>query len=217
MKYQEGKIFPDLFVFIDSKIINNTYVLLHNQNAIIIDPSFNYEQVMKFLDEKHLIVKGVLITHGHDDHTYGAQKIVEKYKCLAYVNNADYQLSKKPNTMYFNSLGKLKDHQVITFNKTLVMEENPFGLKVLHTPGHTPGSSCYYTDKYVFTGDHIFDIDIGRTDFDYSNSKLMEQSIKAFVNQFKHQGMWIFPGHEEWTLVDNLEKINPYASKYFKN
>ncbi|WP_052663551.1 MBL fold metallo-hydrolase [[Mycoplasma] testudinis] len=215
INYHEGEIFSDLYVFIDSRIINNSYILLRNNTTIIIDPSFNGDKISVFLKQRGLTVNGILITHGHNDHTWSAKQLAKEFKAPIYVHESDYKLSKKIETYHFDQLGQLDDSNVITFNKSLPTIGNWFELKVLHTPGHTPGSSSYYTDKYVFTGDHIFDVDIGRTDFPYSDSKQMQHSIKIFVDQFKHKKMWVFPGHEEWTLVDELENINNDVAPYF--
>lgn len=213
--YKEGWITNDLYLFIDGQILNNSFILIKDKNAIIIDPSFNAKKIINFIKKQKIEVQGVLITHGHFDHLGQTIEILKEFNTNFYMQISDAKICEISKSMLFGKIDKFLNSKIITFDKKLPRIQNWEDLNVLHTPGHTPGSSCYYNNKYVFSGDHIFDIDIGRTDFEFSDEKLMQTSIKNFVNHFKNKNMIVFPGHEEWTEVDNLKNINKYTSKFF--
>lgn len=215
INYKDGWITSDLYLFIDSRILNNSFILTKNKNSIIIDPSFNAKKIISFIKNQKLKVDGILITHGHFDHLGQTIEILKEFDTNFYLQINDAKICEKSKSMLFGKIDEFLISKIVTFNNKLPKIQNWEELNVLHTPGHTPGSSCYYNDKYVFSGDHIFDVDIGRTDFEFSDEKLMQISIKNFINQFKNKNMTVFPGHEEWTEVDNLKNINKYTSKFF--
>lgn len=213
--YKEGWITNDLYLFIDNQILNNSFILIKDRNSIIIDPSFNAEKIISFIKNQKLKVDAILITHGHFDHLGQTIKLLKEFDTNFYLQINDAKICETSKSKLFGKIDESLNSKIVTFNNKLPKIKNWHELNVLHTPGHTPGSSCYYNDKYVFSGDHIFDVDIGRTDFQFSDEKLMQISIKNFVNQFKNKNMTVFPGHEEWTEVDNLKNINKYVAKFF--
>lgn len=213
--YKEGWITNDLYLFIDNQILNNSFILIKDRNSIIIDPSFNAEKIISFIKNQKLKVDAILITHGHFDHLGQTIQLLKEFDTNFYLQINDAKICETSKSKLFGKIDESLNSKIVTFNNKLPKIKNWHELNVLHTPGHTPGSSCYYNDKYVFSGDHIFDVDIGRTDFQFSDEKLMQISIKNFVNQFKNKNMTVFPGHEEWTEVDNLKNINKYVAKFF--
>lgn len=213
--YKEGWITNDLYLFIDNQILNNSFILTKDKNSIIIDPSFNAKKIINFIRNQKLKVDGILITHGHFDHLGQTIEILKEFDTNFYLQMNDAKICETSTSKLFGKIDEFLNSKIVTFNNKLPKIQNWGELNVLHTPGHTPGSSCYYNGKYVFSGDHIFDVDIGRTDFQFSDEKLMQIGIKNFVNQFKNKNMTVFPGHEEWTKVDNLKNINKYAAKFF--
>lgn len=215
INYKDGWITSDLYLFIDNRILNNSFILTKDKNSIIIDPSFNDKKIINFIKNQKLKVDGILITHGHFDHLGQTIEILKEFDTNFYLQINDAKICETSKSMLFGKIDEFLSSKIVTFNNKLPKIQNWEELNVLHTPGHTPGSSCYYNDKYVFSGDHIFDVDIGRTDFEFSDEKLMQISIKNFINQFKNKNMTVFPGHEEWTEVDNLKNINKYTSKFF--
>lgn len=215
INYKEGWVTKDLYLFIDNQILNNSFILIKDKNAIIVDPSFNAKKIINFIKNQKIKVEGILITHGHFDHLGQTIEILKEFDTNFYMQISDAKICETSKSMLFGKIDEFLNSKLIAFDKKLPKIQNWETLKVLHTPGHTPGSSCYYNNKYVFSGDHIFDVDIGRTDFEFSDEKLMQISIKNFVNQFKNKNMIVFPGHEEWTEIDNLKNINKYTSKFF--
>lgn len=217
--YKNQWIFDNLYVMICGSLSNNSYIIIEKDEAVVIDPAFNVEQIIKFLTRHKIKKLAILITHGHYDHVGHSNKLAAKFNSKIYLSKYDLDLKVHQQAKYFEFLDEhdnLYDQFIGFTQKTFKLPLKNIKVDVLETPGHTPGSVCYLVDKYVFTGDLIFDVDVGRTDFEYSDPKTMEKSLKLFVNTFKNKELYLFPGHEEWTLVDQLEITNPYVKKFFK-
>ncbi len=217
--YREQWVFDDLYVMIGGEISNNTYVVVAGDEAIVVDPSFNGEKLLRFLKRKKIAKTAILLTHGHYDHVGDSVAVARACGAKVYLHENDLFLKTKLQAKYFEFMDETDNSfdAFVGFSKQLpklgVSRIKP---KAFLSPGHTPGSVSYQIGDYVFTGDFIFDTDVGRTDFPYSDPKLMRESIKAFVARYANRGMYLFPGHEEWTRVDDLALINPDVKKYFK-
>jgi len=89
-----------------------------------------------------------------------------------------------------------------------VLEFAGFSIEVMHTPGHTPGSVCFATDGFVFSGDLVFQGAIGRSDFPNSSSEDMEKSLKRFLTLA--DPLPVYPGHGPETTVGQERRSNPF-------
>ncbi|WP_033159880.1 MBL fold metallo-hydrolase [Mycoplasmoides alvi] len=217
--YKNQWIFHNLYVMIGGSINNNSFIIMNEDEAVVIDPSFNSEKISKFLSRHKIKKLVILLTHGHYDHVGHSNKLATKFNAKIYIHKNDLELKITQQAKYFEFLDEHDNlyNQFVGFTKnTFKLPLQKIQVKMLETPGHTPGSVCYWIDKYVFSGDLIFDNDIGRTDFDYSNKKLMNESLLLFVKTFKNKNLYLFPGHEEWTPINQLEWTNHYVKKFFK-
>jgi len=169
---------------IASSIGNNSYILLTKKPAII-DPSENVDVILNHLKEyiKLEDLEYIILTHYHFDHVFGAPKLKEETNAKIMIHELDAKfLSFKPDKL-------LKDNDVIDLGD--------FSLKVIHTPGHTPGSICLYESKgkILFSGDTIFSYGgVGRTDLTGGSSEQLTESIKKIC---KLNVKFLYPGHEE--------------------
>jgi glyoxylase-like metal-dependent hydrolase (beta-lactamase superfamily II) len=89
-----------------------------------------------------------------------------------------------------------------------VLEFAGFGIEVMHTPGHTPGSVCFSTDGFVFSGDLVFQGAIGRSDFPNSSPEDMEKSLRRFLTLV--DPLPVYPGHGPETTVGRERRSNPF-------
>lgn len=187
--------------FVVGQLRTNCYFLVCPQinQAVIIDPGDEGD----FLSEKILQLKirpqMILLTHGHFDHLLAAEELRLNFKIPIFLHQADFSLIKnirpQEKILLPQETKFLKDKQTIKFGQEK--------LKVIHTPGHSPGSVCYYgpLDHHLFSGDLIFRDGFGRTDFSYSSSKKLNQSIKKI--SFLPPKTIVYPGHgEEFKLED---------------
>ena len=193
-------------MFIVGMLSTNCY-LVHCQetkDAIIIDPGFDSpsegEQIFNHAKEEKLNVKFIVDTHGHSDHI-GGNKILKKkldVPVCIHANDADIIDNLSGETPPVNIL--LRDGDVLRFGDAT--------LKVMHTPGHTPGSICLLGEKVVFTGDTLFAEGIGRTDFAGGSDHGMEESLKKLLRL--SDSLVVYPGHGPASTIREEKIGNPF-------
>jgi len=201
-----------------------SYVVFSSKGreAVIIDPGHPDENIVKFIEENQLKPLVIIATHAHADHVYGVNFLKEKFKDLKYLVHQDDAefFSKEENFKPFKVWGfpsnpepdeVLKDGSEVEFGGEV--------LKVIHTPGHSPGSCCFYSEKHgvLFTGDTLFVGAVGRADLPGGNYFQMMESIKNKLLTLPMETV-IFPGHDYGpkptsTLEDEV-KSNPFIREF---
>ncbi len=198
-----------LYTVVCGRIGTNCYILTdENKDAVIFDvPDSSGEKIAKFCEDEQLKPLAVLLTHGHFDHCGGAFDFLCKYSVPVYGNKEDFDLASRASKNRFRI--SAKDCTITNFVADGdCIEINNFKINVMHTPGHTMGSVCYFVDGLMFSGDTLFHGDIGRTDFAESNPSEMIESlrkIKSINTDFA-----VYPGHEESTALFEEKKTNSY-------
>lgn len=219
-RYQAGQIYDNLVVFIHPLISNNAYLVIKNQQVWVIDPGLDGQQISQYLKTHHLTPVGVLVTHGHYDHLAGAGFIQQAFGCQVYLHANDVKLHNQPqNAPYFGTppMGEWPPIKITPIKTEQdIVNQAWMPVNVFCAPGHTPGSVCYVIDQYLFSGDFVFDVDIGRTDFVYSDDNAMQTSLQRFVKTYQNKALWLMPGHEEWIAFNQLKTHNPYLAPFFK-
>ena len=176
---------------------SNGYVIYDKEQGecFIVDPGYNGEKYVKLIGELGLTLKGILLTHHHYDHVGGVDKIKAATGCPVYIHRADSDMYKKHADVLLERGDKI----------TLGDEE----IKVLHTPGHTRGSVCFYSElsKLAFTGDTIFNVDLGRTDLTDGSPTDMEYSIRDIIDLWSNE-ITIYPGHGDSCNMKYVRKYN---------
>jgi glyoxylase-like metal-dependent hydrolase (beta-lactamase superfamily II) len=203
-------------MFTVGKLFTNCYIVFcpETKEAIIIDPGFDSlfeaEEIFKFLEEKMLKLKFIVNTHGHLDHICGNGIVKEKFKTPILIHEKDaFMLGKlgKLIAKFFGFNGSsppadafLKDGDVVKFGKAT--------LKVIHTPGHSPGSISLLGEKEVFTGDTLFAGSIGRTDLPQSSERDMQCSLEKLASLPEY--LTVYPGHGPATTIKEEKENNPF-------
>lgn len=187
----------------------NTYLIGDPESgeAFCIDPGGEPELILEDLEEKKWNLRGILLTHAHFDHVAGAGPLKEKTEAPIYLHEKDIDIYRRAPDSMMKWLGFTMDYlPEIDFyleeNQELYLGNK--ALVVLHTPGHTPGSVCFYGGGCLFTGDLIFRGSVGRTDFPGGNWKELVKSIVEKILPLP-EDVEIFPGHGEMTYL-KLEK-----------
>jgi len=182
---------------IGGNLESNGYVIYDREQGecYIVDPGYNGEKFLKIVEELGLSLKGILLTHHHYDHVGGVDKIKAVTGCPVYIHSADSDMYKKQADVLLENGDRLQ----------LGDEE----IKVIHTPGHTRGSVCYYSEqsRLVFTGDTIFNVDLGRTDLGDGSPADMESSIRNVIDLWKND-ITIYPGHGDSCMMKYVRKYN---------
>jgi len=170
---------------IASEIETNSYLILAKKPALI-DPGTYPDVVFKNL-KKHIKpkeLKYIILTHYHYDHATATQAIKKETNAEVLIHEEDVKyLDFKPDRI-------LKDGEILDLGNVK--------LKVIHTPGHSPGSICLYEpeSKSLFSGDTIFSCGVGRTDLPGGDTKKIIDSIERLTKlDFKI----LYPGHGEIT------------------
>ena len=188
---------------------SNCYLLVSGNEAFAIDPSPSADAIIKRSDESGARIKAILLTHGHFDHVLTADKLREKTGAPVLIHRGDGDMLTDPNKnahrLFFGcdrTFGAadrlLEDGEVLTLGSEDV--------RVMNTPGHSIGSSCFVTDDFIVTGDTLFAEGYGRTDLYGGNMQTLISSLRALATLDRR--LTIYPGHgDSATLGDALSKL----------
>lgn len=205
--------------FIVGKLSTNCYIVTCQKTCetIIVDPGFDFnleaERVFKFIKEKALKPVFTLNTHGHPDHTCGNRLVKEKFSTPILIHEKDaFMLGESGK-----ALAKFSGFKTYSPEPDKLLHDGDtikFGnetLKVMHTPGHSPGSISLVGEKEVFTGDTLFAGSIGRTDLPQSSEKDMLGSLRKLLSL--PDSFVVYPGHGPETTIGEEKAVNPFLQR----
>ena len=202
----------DISPFIVGPLQTNCYVLSHNNEAVIIDPGGNMDEIIAQLRSNGETVKYVLCTHLHVDHVYGNAQLQQEFGVTILASDKDGYLQD-------TELGRggswgLPQVEPFTFEKLEPGKMEILGgtCMVLETPGHTPGGLSFYfpDEKVLFSGDTLFYRSIGRTDFPRGNMDDLMNSILTRLYTLPDD-VRVYPGHGRATDVMSEKNLNLYT------
>ena len=182
----------------------NSYVLHDNGHVLFVDPGRYAKEIAKCVAEKET-VDGILLTHGHEDHTGAADDLADLFACPVYMSMKDFFLVDPENNGKFGYDAPVY-HKINDLAGD--MKIGTFDIRVLETPGHTAGSVCILYRNVLFSGDTLFASDIGRTDLFSGSEEDMFASL-AFLKKLPHD-INVLPGHGPATTIGEEIKRNPY-------
>lgn len=197
--------------FKEDKIFAHSYLLCRFDACFLIDPSHDLENIIQALGDRKLL--GVLLTHAHMDHI----DLIGNFNVPIYIHLDDAHLlfEDKHNGYHPNRHPYQRKSLNLKYVSNLMKLPLADGfIEVLHTPGHTKGSVCYYYDSKLFSGDTLFRDSVGRHDL-YSGSlvELRRSIIKLMALPAQTK---VYPGHDETTTIRYEQKHNPYYIKWAK-
>lgn len=198
----------------------NSYVYYceNTLEGMIIDPGYytKYEQdeLIDFLNEHKIKIKYIINTHGHIDHVLGSAFAVEQFQVPNYIHEEDlflYNRAEHQGLLYGIQAGKMPPvSNFITEDSVFTLGNNL--IKVIHTPGHSPGGICLYdrAEKVIFCGDLIFRLSIGRTDLPGGDYDTIINSIRTKLLDVFDDDYRLLPGHSESTTIGYEKENNPF-------
>lgn len=196
----------------------NTFLLYNDEKqAWIVDPGMydtaETEALTGFLDSRGLSPQGIINTHAHIDHILGVQYLKEQYGIPFGLHEQELPVllnARNVAAMYGFRLDAVPE---ATF---FIREGEPLQLgddtlEVLFTPGHSPGSICFYSaaGRWLIGGDVLFAGSIGRTDLPGGSHATLLQSIRTQLFPLPDDTR-VFPGHGPSTLIGTEKKSNPF-------
>ena len=195
-----------------------TYLVVcsHTRETVIIDPAGEEDKLLALIKTEGFKVKYILNTHGHSDHVLGNPKLKEVLNVPVCMHETDDRFfsNQEVREKSIKELGlpppdpadiRLKDEDIVEVGKLKI--------KVIHTPGHTPGSVCYLVDGNLFCGDTLFVGAVGRTDLiGGSLETLLESLGKRLIALPKETIVW--PGHDYGDTPTSTMEENPYITDF---
>lgn len=191
----------------------NVYFIENDTSVILVDPANDSDLIIKKLNQINKKLVAVLLTHGHFDHIAALDDIIEKYNVPVFMHKSEFDFL--TNTTK-NGSEKFKQYglpNVISHATPQSLEEGDanvadFNFKVLHTPGHSPGSLTFVFNEFAVVGDTLFKQGIGRTDLYKGDHETLVNSILDKLFELDDD-LPLFPGHGPYTTVED-EQMNPY-------
>ncbi len=181
------------------------------RESVVIDPGAQPEKIFLLISELELKPRAILNTHGHIDHIGANRDLKEKFGLPIYLHPADLPLLKS-NQQYELSL-LLEARESPPPDEVLVdgglIHFGEVSLRVIHTPGHSPGSVSFLSDNWLFSGDTLFLGGVGRTDFPGGSWRDLERSIREKILTLPEETV-ILPGHGPATTVSEEKRSNPF-------
>ncbi|MDA3898534.1 MAG: MBL fold metallo-hydrolase [Desulfobacteraceae bacterium] len=167
------------------------------QTCAVIDPAFDPQKILNIVNDAGYTITHVINTHGHSDHTSGNAAIIEATGAQLCIHKSDSEqvtrLLTRVLSRFMGGKGSPKASRILEDNDIITLGETE--LKVLHTPGHTPGSICIYAEGHVFTGDTLFVQAVGRTDLPGGSSKQLLTSVHEKIYTLPEDTK-VWPGHD---------------------
>ena len=187
----------------------------NSKTCALIDPAFDTDRILSEAQRLQYRITHIINTHGHSDHTAGNQavKAATGAQLLIHELDAD-RLGKVLHNTFSRLLGGkgsprpdvlLRDDDTVRIGQTHI--------KVLHTPGHTPGSICLYADGHLFSGDTLFVGAVGRIDLPGGSRLQMRMSLREKVFTLPEETI-VWPGHDygltTTSTIGHEQNTNPF-------
>jgi glyoxylase-like metal-dependent hydrolase (beta-lactamase superfamily II) len=193
----------------------NCYILGDEETgeAVVIDPGGDEEEILEALQKARLDLKYIIDTHGHFDHVDANQPLKEATGAKIAIHEADAQMLGQPSAeaMFFTGNRVRPSRADLLLKEDDLLDFGPYRLKVLHTPGHTPGGISLVLEGQpcVYVGDLLFAGSIGRTDFPGGSFDNLIQAVRTKIFPLGDQYA-VYPGHGPATTVGHERKYNPF-------
>lgn len=187
--------------------------------AVVIDCGAFYDgerkALVNYLRQNSLTLRHVLCTHAHFDHVFGVDTLYAEFGVMPRLHPADNDLYNHMGQQMAEVMGMSYDKAMPPLGKALndgdVVTFGNHRLKVLHTPGHSPGSVLFYMEeeKTLFAGDTLFRMGVGRTDLAGGSWQQLMDSLHGVVATLPAD-VTVYPGHGPMTTIGDEMRMNPY-------
>jgi hydroxyacylglutathione hydrolase len=193
----------------------NCYILgdEETKEAVVIDPGGDEDEILEALKYHKLNLKMIIDTHGHFDHVDANQPLKDATGAPIAIHELDAGMLAKPSqeALFFTGNRVRLSQADILLKEGDILSFGSYRLKVLHTPGHTPGSISLVMEghPWVYVGDLLFAGSIGRTDFPGGSFEALTNAVITKIFPLGDH-YTVFPGHGPVTTVGQERKYNPF-------
>ena len=182
--------------------------------GLVIDPAANVEGIISTARKNNISIKYIVNTHGHVDHIAGNTEMKNKTGAQIVIHEDDADMLVSTPAMIFRVFGAQQSPPAdLTVRDGDHISAGKISLKVIHTPGHSPGGMVLYVPGYVFTGDTLFVEAVGRTDLPGGSWQVMLRSIKDRLCSLPDETE-VMPGHNYGRMptstIGHEKKYNPF-------
>ncbi len=181
-----------------------------DMRSFVIDPGCDFELIERAINERGFKVEGILLTHAHFDHIMALKELKDLTGAPLYIHEDEAEMLSDADmnmiSRYGDPINCIKPDKLLKDGDVLRIGENE--IKIMHTPGHTPGSCCYIAGGIMISGDTLFLENIGRYDFVGGNYKTLRASLQrlaALDRDFR-----VLPGHGPSTTLSHEKQFNIY-------
>jgi hydroxyacylglutathione hydrolase len=193
----------------------NCYILQSQDHVLVVDPGDEPERILRFVKDIKAAPKNIIATHTHFDHVLGVDSVRKAVKAPFVIHHDDLPLLQVMQTRVRQFMGFEVPPPPTVDN--YVKEGDVFKLgkdeiRIIHTPGHSPGSISLAGDGFVLTGDALFNQSIGRTDLPGGDLKTLLSSIKNKLFKLEDETV-VYPGHGPETTIGDEKLTNPFVGK----
>lgn len=197
-----------ILTFHTTELETDTYLVINGGEAFVVDPGDGADMLTAAAEAEGAKIGWVLLTHAHFDHI-GAAAELQRGGALIVMHRDDVPLVGSFKNLAFYA-GKKVEHFTpdVTVSGGETLDVAGIAVKVMHTPGHTAGGVCYIAEDCIFSGDTLFELSYGRTDFPTGSFKELKNSIvnKLFALKGDYK---VFPGHGAPTTLQFEREHNP--------
>lgn len=192
-------------------VYTNCYFLKNKETGelFIVDPADMLPKIETMVERMQGKPVGVLLTHGHYDHILAANGLREKYGLKIYACEAEKEMLEDPS---LNLSGNCSVAADVWLKDLEEIQVAGFQIQVLHTPGHTRGSCCYYLkdEKILLSGDTLFCESVGRTDLPTGSTRQIIDSLHRLLENIP-EDVEVYPGHDSMTTIAHEKRYNPFV------
>ncbi len=182
------------------------------REAICIDPGGQADDILHMADEMGVTIKLIANSHAHLDHILGVPGIQARTGAKFWMHRDDLEIARsaQDSAKRFGVEAEPIPDPDVYVDDGMTVAVDGVSLQTLHTPGHTRGSVCYYTNELLFSGDTLFQGSIGRTDLPGGDYKQEMASIVEKLLVLPDETI-VLPGHMQQTTIEAERQRNPFV------
>ena len=194
-------------IFTLGPVLTNSYLVHENGKGFIVDCPYPSSALDKFIEDNKIKIEFIILTHTHFDHVTGLKYYKDKFNVDVYASEDAKEIAENPNFNLAYHISNLEvpiDHYLKdgeVFSK--------YNIKAIKTPGHTIDSMSYVLGDVIFTGDTLFRLSVGRTDFPGGSFDEIKDSIINKLGKLDRNSK-IYPGHNEESILGFELDNNPF-------